>query len=365
MKDWTEKTQKYKEKYPRTWSQQLQKDIEFKEYVITQTLWLYHKPKFSERIYYLENGLTDYKKCECGRDITNLKAETCKKNGCDAFKKLLNIRRDKEKHRQSIKKTYEDGCRNTMSGEDRANISYNNQQKMLENITEIYSLDETICLLKPIYKKYFGKAGNRTLIKDNPKLYKSVKYHTEGLRDKSNTQLRFTGELVFLCDYDGDISKLKCNVDGCDNIISFNAVDKNFKQDVCCDCFEPPICRVSKISQELFNMISTSLETVCIYGSNGGEMIIRLTEQEKRFMRMKGYQYNKFFIDFVCDNKIIEYDGEYWHSSTKEYDVLRDFILTKRGYNVLRIKSGEYGYTRKGMLNKKETIKKCVDFLKE
>lgn len=354
-----------KKRWPRVWSQQTQKDDSLVGYVTTQTSWMHHNPRFSERVYYIENGLIDYRKCKCGRDITNLKAKTCKQKDCSAFKDLLNKNRDKEKHRQSVKKTYDDGSRSSMSGADRAKISYDNQQELLDSIKEIYTLSNTIETLKPVYKNYFGRAGNRTLIKDNPKLYKSVKYHTEELRRRSNTQLRFTGELIFLCEHEGDINNIKCSIDGCNNIISYQATEKCFKHKVCADCYEPEIGYISKISQELFDNVACFVSSDCLYGNSSGEVLIRLTDIEKRYMRMKGYQYNKFFLDFVCGNKIIEYDGEYWHGTTKEYDKLRDYILTKRGYDVLRVSSNEYNNTKKGITRKQKTIEKCVEFLNE
>lgn len=358
-----EKIQATKQKYPRTWSQQVQRDDEIKSFVINKTSWITHEAKFSERVCYLENGLTEYKKCKCGRDITNLKAKTCKQKDCDAFKLLLNKSRDKEAHRLSVKKTYEDGTRKDVSGVDRAKISYRNQQELFDSITEVYTLEETIDLLNPLYKKYFGKAGNRTLLKDNPKLYKSVKYHTEKLRKKSNTQLRFTGELIFLCEYDGDINKLRCKTHKCNGVISYQAVEKCFKHEVCCDCYEPEIGKVSIISQELFDNIECFVDRECVYYKKGGEVKILLSDDEKKYLRLYGYQNNKFFIDFVCENKIIEYDADYWHKSRKEYDKLRDTILEKRGYTVLRISDSEYNNTKKGMRNKQKTIEKCVEFL--
>lgn len=36
----------------------------------------------------------------------------------------------------------------------------------------------------------------------------------------------------------------------------------------------------------------------------------------------------------------VEYDGYYWHKETKQKDYIRDKILQKRGYKILRIRSG-------------------------
>lgn len=381
MKDWQERIQEYREKYPRTWSQQLQRDDSLKEYIISLTDWMINGSRFSERIYNLENNITSYKKCECGRDITNSKARTCKKKGCGAFKKLLNERRDKVKHRQSVKKTYEDGHRKIASGRDRVNISYKNQKEVLDSIDELYSLQETISLLKPVYKRYFGKAGNRTLIKDDPKLYKSLKYHTGELRGKSNTQLRFTGELVFLCEYDGDISRLQCSVNECGDIVSYNPERKKFikrcnrhylkygskryfKENYP-DNWEEELqkflsfnnVRYSKISQELFWSIYDYVDGDCYFAELNNEWKY-FTNKEQRNVLGEHSKYC-FYLDFKYDNKIIEFDGDYWHRETNEYDNVRDSVLIEDGYEVYRVKECDY------MENKQKTIEKCVEFLNE
>jgi hypothetical protein len=89
----------------------------------------------------------------------------------------------------------------------------------LNNIKELYSIKDTIELLKTnfYYKSYFGKAKNRTLKKEKPKLYNSIYHHTEILenafsklgRDKSN--FNFVKRLIFLTEYDADISYLQCD----------------------------------------------------------------------------------------------------------------------------------------------------------
>ncbi len=88
----------------------------------------------------------------------------------------------------------------------------------IKSINEIYSKDETIRLLETefYYKNYFGKAKNRTLIKENPKLYKSIYYYTDILektftkfnKDKGN--FNFRNRLIFLVEINTDIEKLKC-----------------------------------------------------------------------------------------------------------------------------------------------------------
>jgi len=59
----------------------------------------------------------------------------------------------------------------------------------------------------------------------------------------------------------------------------------------------------------------------------------------------------------MISNKIIEFNGEYWHSKTKEDDKIRYSIMKDLGYKVLVIEEKEYKE------NKSHIIKKCIDFI--
>jgi very-short-patch-repair endonuclease len=113
----------------------------------------------------------------------------------------------------------------------------------------------------------------------------------------------------------------------------------------------------SKISQELFWNIYNNLndlEKKYVYFEElNNEKRIFLSKEEQSQL------YDKMFIfsDFTYKNKIIEYDGEYWHD--KEVDKKRDVILKDKGYEVLRISSDDF---KRGNINKK-VIDKCVRFL--
>ena len=122
---------------------------------------------------------------------------------------------------------------------------------------------------------------------------------------------------------------------------------------------------ISKTSQELFNNIRIGLKLEnCFYGDFNNEKYLR-DETNKT-----GY-----FLDFICGNKVIEYNGNKWHGDPQKYsseDVLingkvagdvwdRDdkkyAFLRENGYEVLIIWEDEY------LLNKSETISKCFDFM--
>ena len=60
--------------------------------------------------------------------------------------------------------------------------------------------------------------------------------------------------------------------------------------------------------------------------------------------------------------KIIEFDGDYWHSEARgnvQRDHDRDEILKNEGFDILRIGEREYKE------NKRATIEKCLNFLKQ
>jgi hypothetical protein len=94
---------------------------------------------------------------------------------------------------------------------------WSNTKNYLQKL-EVYPYEETRqkLLEGELYKKYVGKAKNRTFIKENPKLYQSVMFHTSHLENlfvsqnsyKSNYSL--TSRLKFIVELDCQIEKLKC-----------------------------------------------------------------------------------------------------------------------------------------------------------
>lgn len=95
---------------------------------------------------------------------------------------------------------------------------WESSKNILNEIDELYSIDETIELLNTTYyyKDYFGRAKNRTMLKNNPKLYKSIYHHTKTLEDILSTQGTYKGKynfkyrMKFLVEYDANIENLKC-----------------------------------------------------------------------------------------------------------------------------------------------------------
>lgn len=117
----------------------------------------------------------------------------------------------------------------------------------------------------------------------------------------------------------------------------------------------------SKISQEMFDSIYDKIKdkfNLIQYATRAKGISKRneLNNYEHVFFTEDGF--HCIFVDFFVGdvNKIIEFDGSYWHKDI-EKDLKRDQFLKDMGYEVLRIKENEYRQ------NPKETIEKCIDFI--
>ena len=118
--------------------------------------------------------------------------------------------------------------------------------------------------------------------------------------------------------------------------------------------------RFSNISCKLFNELSNSFQTAH-WGAD--EFFIRDGS-------------SIFFFDFMINDKIIEFDGDYWHCNPKKYredyfhpskrmsakeiwgfDELKSKIAINKGYKYMRIWESDY------VNFPEETLQKCIDFL--
>lgn len=89
-----------------------------------------------------------------------------------------------------------------------AKKSYENRDKLLESIVDLYDEKEINRLLnteKYNYKKFFGRGKNRTLLKCEPTLYKSLIVSTEKYKEITphfnfGARLYIAGELNFELD---------------------------------------------------------------------------------------------------------------------------------------------------------------------
>jgi len=115
----------------------------------------------------------------------------------------------------------------------------------------------------------------------------------------------------------------------------------------------------SKISQELFNSIIINKKIDKSYVrfatfNDKGEVRINFNKKDKELI---GESRVCMYLDFVYKDKVIEFDGAYWHRNSEEHDKIRDEILKNKGYKILRIKEKYY------KKDKNKEIEKCSNFL--
>lgn len=118
----------------------------------------------------------------------------------------------------------------------------------------------------------------------------------------------------------------------------------------------------SNISQELFvdifNNIPEELQRSVYFATHLREDMESYVNKEY-ILKVE----NTFIRpDFICleKNKIIEFDGDYWHSSAKvnpARETLRDTRIKNSGFSVLHVKEHEY------KKDKNKVIQECLKFL--
>jgi hypothetical protein len=292
-----------------------------------------------------------------------------------------------------------------------AKTGWDKKNKIIDSV-HTYSLEKTISSLKKLStEEIFGKSTNRKMMKKNPELYKSIYYHSSSLGDLSKITKRFPSRILFIRDFGGDIEKLRCGTCG-NNFCLFNNEKNNFNK-VCKSCYQTKSIKYPqkewfkqkygdnwKFEYELHRKkikeIAVNSENWFIkkYGNLYEEKRVEyLNNQTDRILKLKTKRVSKisqelfwkifdrlvdknncyfhelnkeiilnkdgniFFPDFVYNNKIIEYDGKYWHNEDK--DNKRNEFYKSLGYELFIISSEDYNRNKKP----NTLIDACVKFL--
>lgn len=143
----------------------------------------------------------------------------------------------------------------------------------------------------------------------------------------------------------------------CSLPLKFYTLDSGYGKScgVCRNCISS-LSGTSKPSQELFWLLYHKMNRPknCNFSELNNEKTIYITEKDKiSFKNLNKYRYH---IDFIIGNKIIEYNGEYWHKN-KSKEISKNKFFRKKGFYILNIMDSEY---------KKEpdkVIDKCIKFL--
>jgi len=121
----------------------------------------------------------------------------------------------------------------------------------------------------------------------------------------------------------------------------------------------------SKISQELFwtlyNEIKDDFDHI-YFAQLGKRKGKDLSGKNNEFFKILSDR-NVFFDFFIKDvNKVIEFDGDYWHNETRgniERDKLRDESILNEGYQILHIRERDWKQ------NQSKVVKQCLGYIYE
>jgi hypothetical protein len=293
--------------------------------------------------------------------------------------------------------------------------------KIKENlckIKDVYDKSTTINLLKnnDFYKSLFGRGKNRFLIKSDPKLYNSIYYHTSSIDDYNISSNSFRIRIIFLIKHLGDYNKILCKK--CGKPTSFNFYIKDFTE-LCINCFNDSKVKYPTVGyfqkkygddwKIFYEQDRDKIKSIKVnskkwfikkYGDKDGikEYIKYAEKRIDNLNRLKSKKYSDisqelfwkiynelsdeekqlchfkelndeifikdsdgwfFFPDFVYKNKIIEYDGKYWHKPEK--DLIRTSIYSKHKYKQLILNEDDYSRSNKN----NNTVNRCLKFLRD
>lgn len=218
--------------------------------------------------------------------------------------------------------------------------------------------------IKEKFSKYNFNFNSKSLIKQikcsDKNLYDSIFELTKNQYLQSN---KFTERIYRLFNNYSEDKIEQCKY--CKNPLKFYTYELgygNSEHNICKTC-NHSINGVSLISQKLFWSIYKKLDLkekqFCKFSELNIEKKIYITDKDKYSLPEVIDKLNKncYFIDFIFNNKIIEFDGTYYHKD-KDKDVAKDKFLNLKGYEVLHIDELEYKNYPEQILNK------CIQFLK-
>ncbi len=120
------------------------------------------------------------------------------------------------------------------------------------------------------------------------------------------------------------------------------------------------LLNVSKVSLEFFKEIVSRLknkDNIYTYFLNH-EYIVYLTKKDLTILKENNIDKHIYYLDFWQNNKVIEFNGTYWHKNLQLEDTIRKQILEENhGMKVLFVDECEY------YKNKEKVLNECINFL--
>lgn len=393
-------------------------NLKLREELINLTSWMNSDATIIDRIYCYVNNITEYPVCSiCGKPICHVRTfnkgfpKNCCRDNAKYVASMQKYYNDKEFCKERGKKSKE-ALDAKYTKEELSNISKKTRQKQLDDytekynsITEYYTKEELYDMLNQSdyhYSKYMGSTACQRLKRDNLKLYKSIFIHTDEFKPyfKKDT---FTVRMLVIAKLNYDISKNLCY---CGSKLLFNPETQEIEDHKFCkkcnlkkeflfkhwaylmnlpeeEAYQAYVRAVSekriataienntsagfnlysKVSQKLFEAIYNNLKNKdnVFYATLNDEYRYYLTPEDSKLFEEKtgGEEKVYFSLDFIQNNNIIEFDGDYWHNFPKQLnrDAVRDEILNNHGYSVLRVTDIDF------IKDPISVINKCLNYL--
>jgi len=241
-------------------------------------------------------------------------------------------------------------------------------------IVKRYIYPTQILYTKEEIKSEFSKLKN-ILVFDNQgvvkqlkmgssNLYNSILFHAKNHKLTTN---KFTEKFYrILNDYDPE-DIITCK--HCDTPLKFYTFERgygNSERLICKNC-STRVNGVSIVSQKLFFSIYEKLNDVqknnCYFSELNNEKNISITPLDISKISEENRNHlnkNRYVIDFLLFDKIIEFDGTFYHAGERVLkDIAKDEFVTMKGYKILHIKENDF------YKNPDETIQKCLTFLNQ
>jgi hypothetical protein len=261
-------------------------------------------------------------------------------------------------------------------------------EKLIDEAFDLLSLNSTIIKLNKTLP--WSQGTNRKIYKDK-QLYGSILHYTdhidfygEKISEKIYFLLYMTPPHCGSCDKKRKFNSFQLGYSGCNNknCIRYSRGIGSWKKKLSEDEFKKKYEKVYKIDgssqnskewylkkygeikglklygeyHEKMKSVALSNLSVTYKSSKAADKFFKellfdypsaeceITTGERKFY-VEGYSPNLpqsyIYIDFLYDNKIVEYDGDYFHQNNVERDNVRDNFLRSLGYDILRIKHSE------------------------
>lgn len=177
------------------------------------------------------------------------------------------------------------------------------------------------------YTKFFGEEEGEKRFEE------TLKKRQEGA--KKTSKHKVNSKQYYITKY-GEEEGLKRYIQSCENRISGQS--RTF----------------SKKSQDFFNKLVEKCrldKDKCFYATNNGEKVFVLDDDTQKKLGQGSIR-----PDFVIGNRIIEYNGVYWHKNSSERDFIKKSFYESKGFQVLTIWENE---------DENHALKRACDFINE